>query len=124
MHGLEGKIKKVGIVGSRKRKDRESVVELIKSFSSDTVIVTGGAKGIDTYAEEEARKRRLKVIIHKPDLKSVKHRGEMVERYYQRNRKIVGDSDILYAFVSSERKGGTENTIKWAKQMGKKVFLK
>ena len=38
---------------------------------------------------------------------------DTVKMFYARNDLIVKDSDILIAQVAEDRKGGTENTIKY-----------
>ena len=47
-----------------------------------------------------------------------------INRYYERNKKIAERSDVIIAFVAPDRRGGTENTIKWTKSLGEKVILK
>lgn len=114
---------KVGIVGSRKRDDKENVYALVDSLDKDDIVVSGGCRGVDTWAESRAKKRGLQVMIFKPDLTDVKNNYDRINRYYERNKKIVENSDVVYAFVSKDRKGGTENTIKWTKMFNKKVII-
>jgi hypothetical protein len=45
------------------------------------------------------------------------------EAYYARNKLIAENCDILHAFVSPDRKGGTENTINHALKLGKQVII-
>ena len=52
-----------------------------------------------------------------------KKKWEYTEAYYARNKKIAEECDVLVAFVDSSRKGGTENTIKYASDFGKKVLI-
>lgn len=40
-----------------------------------------------------------------------------------RNGNIADKSDILIAIVAKDRKGGTEDTIRKAKKIGKKVII-
>ena len=115
---------KIGIVGSRRRKDRDNVIKLVDSLCAYDIVVSGGCRGVDTWAEERARERGLQVIVFKPDLSDIKDKSDMINRYYERNKLIAKRCDILYAFVSSDRKGGTENTILWAKRFNKKVIIK
>jgi predicted Rossmann fold nucleotide-binding protein DprA/Smf involved in DNA uptake len=117
---------KIGIVGSRKRRDKEKVFALVDELSPDDVVVSGGCKGVDRWAEQRAKERGIKTIIYRPDLKNVLHKGDMVERYYARNRKIVEECDILYAFVSpeGEEAGGAGYTVKYARKIGRKVVIK
>lgn len=115
---------RVGIVGSRKRKDRQSVVDLVNNLSDGTVVISGGCYGVDTWAAEAARNRGLKVIEHFAEQlpKGLPH-WEYTKANYARNLKIAQDCETLYAFVSPDRKGGTENTIKHAKKLGKMVVV-
>ena len=115
---------RVGIVGSRRRKDKHKVIELVDSLEPDTVIVSGGCRGVDTWAVERAKERGLKTEIYKPDLGKHLGRFDIINKYYERNKKIAQNSDIMYAFVAPDRRGGTENTIKWAKKFGVEVVTK
>jgi hypothetical protein len=106
---------RIAIVGSRRFKNRKKVIDLVNSLPQETVIVTGGCRGPDTWAENAAKKRGLKTIIFLPKLppdNSPRH--EFIKAYYERNLKIAQNADMVHAFVSSDRKGGTENTIKHA----------
>jgi len=114
---------KIGIVGSRRRKCRDEVVALVDSLPQDTVVISGGCRGVDAWAEEAARARGLEVVVHLPKLPENGDYLEICKAYYARNRLIVEDSDMLYAFVSGDRRGGTENTVKHAVQLGKKIVF-
>lgn len=116
-------MKKYGIVGSRRRLDKNSVINFVNSLNPDDVVISGGCRGVDSWAEETAKSKGLKLIIHKPILENIKNRGDLIERYYDRNKLIAKDCEILIAFVSSDRTGGTENTIKYAKELNKEVKL-
>jgi hypothetical protein len=50
-------------------------------------------------------------------------RYEFTKAYHKRNKLIADSSDILHAFVSPERTGGTENTIKHAIKAGIPVVI-
>lgn len=112
-----------GFVGSRRRLDRQSVVDFVATLPPDAVVVSGGAAGPDTWAVEAAQRRGLSVVIHLPDKAGAKTRWEATERFYARNQKIVDDSDALVAFVAPDRKGGTEDTIRRATTKGIPVTL-
>ena len=114
----------VGIVGSRRWKSRSAVESLVNTFPADTTVVSGGAKGVDSWAAEFARKRGLKVVEFLPDLPSNgSPRWEYTKAYHARNRQIAEHSEVVYAFVAPDRKGGTENTIKHAKELGVPVNI-
>lgn len=113
----------IGFVGSRRYKDEEYVRKVVRSIvDKDDVLVSGGAKGPDSYAESEAKKLKAKTVIFRPDLRKVNNKYDAIKAYYERNRKIAERSDIIHAFVVDD-KGGTWNTIKWAKKLGKMVII-
>jgi predicted Rossmann fold nucleotide-binding protein DprA/Smf involved in DNA uptake len=53
-------MKHVAIIGSRSRTDPETVERLVARLPADTVIVSDGAPGPDTWAEQAARKHGLR----------------------------------------------------------------
>ena len=116
---------KVGIVGSRRRTDKKAVEKLVESLPDYTTIVSGGCKGVDTWAVEAGRGRGLRImeyLPYKPPEDSPK--WEYTKAYHTRNKKIAQASDIIYAFVAEDRTGGTENTIKYAQELGTPVEIK
>lgn len=122
---------RVGIVGSRQRntlRDREIVFDIVRAAVDAglikgqwVTIVSGGAKGPDSFAEEAANAKGLKTIIHR--VPKSENRGDFRKKAFARNRDIVIDSNYIFALVHPDRKGGTENTIEHAHELGKKVFL-
>lgn len=114
---------RVGIVGSRRCTNRNAVESLVWRLPEGTVVVSGGAKGPDKWAEIAAKARRLDTLIFLPDLGNVRHRGEVTRRYYERNQTVVDHCDVLHAFVSEDRKGGTEDTIRRAQAKGIDVII-
>lgn len=115
----------IGIVGSRRRTDRESVVALVNALPEGTVVVSGGCRGVDSWAEQAARSRGLSVRIFKPDFTGFASLSyyDKCERYYARNREIVKASDFVFAFVSIGGKGGTENTLSICRELGIPFFI-
>ena len=118
---------RIGIVGSRRRntlRDRKIVFDIVGTALGaydEVVVVSGGAKGPDTFAEEAANFYGTEKIIHRvPPSES---RWDFRKKAFARNRDIVIDSDKVFALVHPDRKGGTENTIEHAKELGKPVFL-
>jgi predicted Rossmann fold nucleotide-binding protein DprA/Smf involved in DNA uptake len=116
----------VGIVGSRRRYDKEAVFDLVDSLDpKNTTIVTGGCLGPDKWAEERAKELEIPVIIYFPKAVTAKRDYvSIVKEYYARNKLIAEKSDIIYAFVARDRKGGTENTIRFARRRKKQVIIK
>lgn len=101
---------RVGIVGSRSYPFPERVERYVDSLPDDTIVVSGGAAGVDTVAALHARKRGLTVVEHRPDLTGCKARWEYALAYYARNQVVVDDVDRLVAFTEKS-KGGTWDTI-------------
>jgi hypothetical protein len=116
-------MKHLAIVGSRARTDSETVFRLVEGLSTDTVIVSGGAPGPDTWAEDAARARGLGVEIFRPDLEGARSQGQVTRRYHNRNQRIVDAADELVALVATNRKGGTEDTIRRALRKGIPVTI-
>jgi hypothetical protein len=116
-------MKHVAIVGSRSRTDVETIERLVDTLASDTVVVSGGADGPDTWAEHAAQRRGLVTRIFRPDLKHARTQGQRTRRYHRRNQQIVDAADELFALVSDNRTGGTEDTIRRALRKGIPVTL-
>lgn len=119
----EGNRMNIGIVGSRRREDKEAVHKLVDSLKPTDVVISGGCRGVDSWATERAQQRGMSVKVFKPDMSNLKDHWELTKRYYARNKLIAENSDILYAFVSPDRKGGTEVTIKYAQELRKEIRL-
>lgn len=118
----------IGIVGSRRRDTSQDYVLVFAAFSkilidthhtslSHVVIVSGGCPlGADKFAEEMARTHSIRTLIHKPNRESYLDTPEpwrSTKQNYDRNYLIARDArDYLIACVASDRKGGTENTIR------------
>lgn len=94
------------------------MVEFVDTLPADAVIVSGGAAGPDTWAAEAADQRGLAIVVHLPNKAGARTRWEATERFYERNQRIVDDSDALIAFVAPDRRGGTEDTIRRARAKG------
>lgn len=121
-------MKYIGIVGSRRRntfEDHDLVVDALESvYDTGDVMVSGGCKqGADSFAKDININTNgaVKLIEFLPDSqkrehlikeKKVPHRAAHAIVNYERNTLIAERSDILIACVASDRKGGTEDTIK------------
>ena len=115
----------IGIVGARKYKDRQSVIDFVNGLPADVVVVTSSCKGVCAWAGSTAKARGLKVRIFSPDLDDACTKYEIVERYYDRNRQLISACDVVHAFISQEGglTGGTKFEVEYAKQIGKDVYL-
>lgn len=105
----------VGIVGSRKRFERERIKALLtnlkEQYGASLTIVSGGAVGIDTTARNVSKELGIKFEEYLPNMEGARSYWDAVRRYYERNELIAEHSDYLYAFPIN-RKGGTMNTVK------------
>lgn len=140
---------KIGIVGSRRRnsdKDLEIVentfLDLLEEFNlkdEEVIIVSGGCpQGADRFAEIIACKNKMEMEIFPAkwdDLESLGPEGEkpvirtnsrgkynMLAGFW-RNGDIAKASDVIIACVAEDRTGGTEDTLKKAQKLGKKIIL-
>ncbi len=116
-------MKHVAIVGSRRRTDRETVDRLVGQLPEGTVIVSGGAPGPDTWAEEAASKYGRGMRVFRPDFKGAHSQGQLTRRYHARNQRVVDLADEMFALVASDRRGGTEDAIRRAQRKGIPVTL-
>ena len=115
---------RIAIIGSRKRSDRSAVAAAVAALPQDAIVVSGGCQGPDEWAAAEARLRGLPVVEHLPDLGGCRQRFEYTRAYYARNQRVVDDCDRVIAFVSPDRKGGTEDSLKRAAAAGKPIEIR
>ncbi len=113
----------VAIVGSRRRIDRETVDRLVAQLPEATVIISGGAPGPDTWAEECAQKYGRRIRVIRPELDGAVSQGQVTRRYHARNQRIVDLADEMFALVAPDRIGGTEDAIRRAHRKGIPVTL-
>ena len=127
---------KIGIIGSRRRntiKDKEiiekqllEIMDKNKLNKNNTLLVSGGCPtGGDRFAEDLAKKYELQIKIYKPDYSNVKStaKWEYVKALFDRNTLVANNSEYLIACVASDRKGGTEDTIKKYLKMNKDLLF-
>jgi hypothetical protein len=118
-----GPKKIIGIVGTRRRDDLAADTKVRKAFLSiynygDEIVSGGCTKGADRFAEDYARQYQVPIkIYYAPWNKVGKGAG------FARNDLIAQDADVLIACVSSDRSGGTEDTIRKFQEMGKTALI-
>jgi hypothetical protein len=105
---------KIAVIGSRgiSRIDCDRI-----GARHGDVIVSGGARGVDSLAAAWARRNGLAVVEHLPDYASYGKAAPHV-----RNRKIVADADRVVAFWDGKSRG-TKSTIDKAVLHGKRVDI-
>lgn len=107
----------IAIVGSRDYQHLERVRSFVRTLPPNTVVVSGGARGVDTVAEETAKEVGLKTAILRPDWGRF---GKVAG--FMRNESIVLNSDRVVAFWDGKSKG-TRNTISLAQKSGKTLTI-
>lgn len=98
----------IAIVGSREYDDMNAVYDYVAALSEeneDHVIVSGGARGVDTTAQQAAEDHGMGFMLFPADWKTYGKGAGM-----KRNRDIVLTADRVVAFWDGESKG-TKNTI-------------
>lgn len=103
---------KVAIIGSR-----DLDVDIEKYIPENTtMIISGGAKGIDSLAESYANKHNIPTIIFEPDYSKYGRKAPLV-----RNQLIAKEADIVVAIWDGKSKG-TAYTINYAQKIGKCTY--
>lgn len=103
---------KIAIIGSR-----NIHVENLNEYlpQSITEIVSGGAKGIDTDAQEYANENNIKMTVFLPDYSKYGRGAPIV-----RNKQIVDYADEVIAFWDGKSRG-TLSVIEYCKKQNKKI---
>lgn len=114
---------KLAVIGSRTYSDAKRIEERIHKFlaeNSGVMIVTGGAEGADTIAEQAARKLNIPVIVFHADWKKFGRGAGPI-----RNKKIAEEADCCIAFIDKpiEKSRGTNNAISEFRKRNKPVEI-
>jgi hypothetical protein len=82
--------------------------------------VTGGAPGVDTWAEELAAERGLRCAIVRPSRKGMHMAGD----YMTRNTVIVWGAQVVVAFWDGESRGTLDSIYKAIEHHGYCIVVK
>lgn len=112
----------IAIVGSRTFKDKDLLFTEVQNYIienniNDVKIISGGAKGADTYARLFANKYNYELVEYIPEWDKYGKSAGM-----KRNALIINDADIVFAFWDGLSKG-TKNSIDTAKKLKRKIIL-
>jgi hypothetical protein len=127
---------KLGIVGSRVwtnktgqvwnkkiTNPKQYVFDKMDSYTAKhgkpSLVISGGAKGADTYGVEWAKARGIPTKEYKPDQRLINISGFRTAAL-TRNTDIVNSSDRVVAFWD-KKSTGTRDTLTKAKKSKKKV---
>lgn len=104
---------KVAIIGSR---DLEVNIEQYIPYGT-TIIISGGARGIDSLAEKYADENNIEKIVFKPNYEKYGRRAPLL-----RDKLIVDEAELIIA-IWDGKSLGTKFTIDYAKKKGKKIEI-
>jgi hypothetical protein len=103
---------KLLIAGSRNITD----IDISPYIPDDTeLIISGGANGVDTLAEQYADKKRISKLIMRPQYNLYRRNAPL-----KRNDQMVDICDKVLIFWDGVSRG-TKHTIEYAKKKGKPV---
>jgi len=111
---------KLAVVGSRSFTDYLLLDKTLKEIDAKkkiTLVVSGGAVGADSFANQWAKENGRAILIHYPEW----HKDGKFDKGagFKRNIKICKDCDAMVAFTNGSK--GTAHSIDTATSMGKKV---
>lgn len=107
---------KIAVIGSRDGFTKEEIYNKLDKSGFIEKIITGGARGVDTYAERYAYIHRIECEIIRPENPSIKY------DYLKRNMEIINKCDKAIAFWDGKSKG-TKFTIDYCKRINKEIEI-
>lgn len=113
-------MRRLAIVGSRDYVLTGVIRSFIRCLPADTVVYSGGARGVDTIAIEEAGLLGLKYVIFHARWDV----GGMYDQLagFKRNEKLVQAVDLVVAFWDGKSRG-TADTIRRAHKEQRSVLV-
>lgn len=112
-----GVAQRVAVIGSREYRDLYTVGWFVRGLPAGSVVISGGARGVDRAAAEAAKQAGHALVEHLPDYGTHGKRAPLV-----RNALIVEDCDRLVAFWDGASTG-TMHTVGLARKAGKPVEI-
>ncbi len=103
---------RIAIVGSRAYPEPSAVQRFVSELPAGTVVVSGGASGVDTWAEEAAYDRDLQTVVFPADWERHGRAAGPI-----RNAQVVDFADEVVAFWDGASRG-TLNTVVQAVRKG------
>ena len=95
----------IAIIGSRSYPGPGPVAAFVARLPADAVVVSGGAPGVDSFAEEAARACGLETVIFDADWERLGWRAGPI-----RNERIIAHAERVVAFWNG-RSRGTLNAL-------------
>jgi len=111
------KFPRVAVVGSRDFPSQVIVERFVYMLPKQWTVVSGGARGVDSWAADTALHHRRDVLVYKAEwAKFGKSAG------FVRNNQIVRDVDVIVAFHHNNSHG-TKHTIQLARYLKKPCII-
>lgn len=107
----------IAIIGSRTYPRMDLVTAYVNALPSNSIIISGGARGVNRTAELAAKARGLETRILPADWAYIGKAARVI-----RNTLIVAAADAIVAFWDG-RSRGTADTIGKARAAGKPVTI-
>lgn len=108
---------KIAVIGSRNFKDQKLLKTVLDAETQMIELITGGAVGADTLAENWAKEKQLPVTIIKPNYEKFGKYAPL-----ERNGRIINLAEKVIAFWDGQSKG-TKYVIKECQRLGKPLKL-
>ena len=112
---------KLAIVGSRSIKDENKINKLLDSyefiFGKPSLVISGGAIGVDSIGEQWAKKNNIEIQIFKPDWVKYGKRAGFI-----RNEDIIKNCDGCLAIWDGES-NGTKHDIELCEKYKKELLI-
>lgn len=110
---------KLGIIGSREFCNQQFVIDKVTEYleGSFCEVISGGARGVDTWAELTSKDLNVYTCIIKPEWDKFGKKAGII-----RNKVIVERSDKLLVFWDGYSKG-TKSTIDFAVESKKPIDI-
>lgn len=106
------------IVGCRDYTNERFIFSILeRMLHQGDVVISGGAKGVDTLAKLYAIRYNHQFVEYKANWEKYGSKAGPI-----RNEKIVEDCNEVIAFWDSKSRG-TKNTLKLAREAGKSVHI-
>ena len=113
-------MKKIMISGSRTINDESLISEKLNSALAeypDMILISGGARGVDSIGEAWAKSHNVQIQQYKPDWKRYGRGAGIV-----RNKSMVETADLVIIFWDGISKG-TKSVIDFCKKRNKSYLL-
>jgi YspA, cpYpsA-related SLOG family len=93
-------LQRIAIVGSRNYPRQDLVEQFVAAMPAGTIVVSGGARGVDRFAEEAAKRLGLEVRVFRADWDRLGAKAGPI-----RNSEIVANADRVVAFWNGKSRG-------------------